>query len=201
MVAQYMADEVRPFLAPVPVPLQLVDHPAEEGIAPRFENVSMRPASELADELDGAADWLGVRVAEILLAALGRAIGRTRGEGTVTVDVTAEHRRLFHTVSLICSDAPPMGPTEMLQGAHTALTGASSFSTATAEVLLNVATGQDLAAGGNHALELRVHRTGKQLHLDWSFDATRFDAYSIEELAEQFPLALIELTSNAAAPL
>ncbi|MGZ8802363.1 MAG: hypothetical protein ACXWZL_07085 [Mycobacterium sp.] len=162
--------------------------------------MSISPTSELADELDGAADWLGVRIEEILLAALGRALGRTRGEGDLVVDVTGEHPRLVHAVSLICSDALPMGPTEMLQGAHTALAAAPGLPTARSEVLLNVAADQN-ESDGAHVLELRVQRTGGQLHLDWSYDATRFDTYSIEELAEQFPFALIEVTSDAAAPL
>lgn len=195
-----MADEVRPLVNSVPATLQVVDHPAAECAESRFEIVSLPPTSELAEELDGAAEWLGVSGDEVLLAALGRAIGRTRGEGAVAVDVTGEHRWLFHTVSLICSDVPAMGPTEMLQGAHTALAAAPGTPTATAEVLLNVAADVDDAAG-SHLLELRVRRAGGQLRLDWRYDATRFDAYSIEELAEQFPLALIEITSDAAAPL
>lgn len=200
MVAPYMADEVRPFVTPVPASLQVVDHPSAEGIAPRFASLSSPPTSELAEELDGTADWLGVRVEEILLAALGRTLGRARGEGAVAVDVTGEHRWLYHTVSLICSDSPAMGPTEMLQGAHTTLAAAPGRPTAQSEILLNVAADQN-EAGGGHLLELLVHRTEGQLQFDWSYDATRFDAYSIEELAEQFPLALIEITSDAAAPL
>ena len=195
-----MADEVRPFVTPAAVPLQVADRPAAEAIAPRREIFTSPPTSELTEELDGAAEWLGVRVEEILLAALGRALGRTRGEGVVTVDVTGEHRWLFHTVSLVCSDAPPMGPTEMLQGAYTALAAAPGRPTGQAEVSLNVAADQNDTDGG-HALELRVHRAGGLLNLDWRYDATRFDDYSVEELAEQFCLALIEITSDAAAPL
>lgn len=195
-----MADEVRHLVTPVPTTLLVVDHPSVEGIAPRFEKLSSPPSSELADELEGAADWLGVRVEEILLAALGRALGRTRGEGAVAVDVTGEHRWLFHSVALICSDAPAMGPTEMLQGAHTALAAASGRLEAQSQVLLNVAADQN-DAGGDHVLELRVHRTGGELQLDWSYDANRFDLYSIEEMAEQFPYALVEITSDAAKPL
>ncbi len=199
MVASYMADEVSPFVNPVPAKLQLVDHAAEDGIAPRFAELNTLPTSEFADELGGAAGWLGVQAEEILLAALGRALGRTRGEGAVAVDVADEGRSVSRGISLICSDAPPMGPTEMLQGAHTALAAASGSAAATSEVLLSLAADQNEAA--NHVLELWVHRTGEQLHLDWSYDVTRFDAYSIEELAEQFPFALIEITSDAAAPL
>jgi hypothetical protein len=67
-------------------------------------------------------------------------------------------------------------------------------------VLLNVAADRN-EPGAGHALELRVHRAGDGLQLVWAYDAARFDAYSIEEMAEQFPLALIDITSDAAAPL
>lgn len=201
-----MADEVRRVVGPALATLQLVDHAAEDGMAQKLEKsqklekLSTQPSSELAGELDGAADWLGVPIQEILLAALGRALGRTRGEGALAVDVTVEGSPWFQSVSLMCSDADPMGPTEMLQGAHTALAGATGSSSAPSEVLLNLTTAQN-DARGNHLLELRVCRIGEQIQLDWLYDATRFDLYSIEEMAEQFPFALIELTSDAAAPL
>ena len=38
-------------------------------------------------------------------------------------------------------------------------------------------------------------------YLDWWYDANRFDRYTIDELIEQFPLALFEMTSDAAAPV
>lgn len=195
-----MADEVRPLVTTVAAPLEVFDRPTVEGNAPQFEMLRMASTSEFADEIDGAAEWLGVPVEEILLAALGRSLGRTRGEGGVAVDVATGPAPPHRAVWLICSDAPPMGPTEMLQGAHTALTAAAGRAAIPCQVLLDVAaeaTGSD----GGHALGLHVHRAGGALHLDWRYDTTRFDAYSIEEMAEQFPLALIEITSDAAAPL
>jgi hypothetical protein len=142
-----------------------------------------------------------VRVEEILLAALGRTIGRTRGEGTVTVDVTGGQRWLSHPVSLTCAAGPRSGPTEMLQGARAALAGAPGRESAQAELLLNVAVAPLVDAPAGRALELRVQRVDGLLQVDWWYDAARFDAYSVEEMAEQFPLALIEITSDAAAPL
>jgi len=47
--------------------------------------------------LTEATEWLGVAADEILLAALGRTIARTIGEGVVAVDVTGEARWLLHT--------------------------------------------------------------------------------------------------------
>jgi hypothetical protein len=55
--------------------------------------------------------------------------------------------------------------------------------------------------GLGYALELRAYRVDGQLHLDWWYDSARFDPYTIEELTEQFPLALFEMTSDAAAPV
>ena len=55
--------------------------------------------------------------------------------------------------------------------------------------------------GLGYALELRVYRTDGLLHLDWWYDTGRFDHYTVEELSEQFPLALFDMTSDAAAPV
>ena len=51
--------------------------------------------------------------------------------------------------------------------------------------------------GLRHALELRAYRADGLVQLDWWYDTRSFDAYTIEELTEQLPLALIELTSEA----
>jgi hypothetical protein len=37
--------------------------------------------------------------------------------------------------------------------------------------------------------------------LDWWYDAPSFERHTIQELSEQLPYALIELTSEAAAPV
>lgn len=202
MVAPYITDEVeqRPVYS-APVTLDVFDHPSTDTLPTHLEKLSTSPSSELTEELDAAAEWLGVQAEEILLAALGRTLGRTRGEGTVTVDVTGGHRWLSHPVTLICAADHPMGPTEMLQGAHSALTVAPGRANAQAELLLNVSITGLIDAPAGRALELRAQRVNGLLQLDWWYDATRFDAYSVEEMAEQFPLALIEITSDAAAPL
>ncbi|AFM17264.1 hypothetical protein Mycch_2491 [Mycolicibacterium chubuense NBB4] len=201
MVAPYIADEVKhPFVNTAPVALDVFDHAAATTNASRLEIFSAVSASELTEELDGAAEWLGVQIEEILLAALGRTFGRTRGDGAVGVDVTGGHRWLCHPVTLLCAASWPMGPTEMLQGAHTALKTASGRPAAQSEILLNVSPAHDDAAGGR-ALELRVRRADGLLHFDWLYDPARLDAYSVEEMAEQFPLALVEITSDAGAPL
>jgi hypothetical protein len=53
-----------------------------------------------------------------------------------------------------------------------------------------------------HALEVRVYRTGDDLvQTDWWYDTRRLDRYTVEEMTEQFPLALIDLTSDAVPPI
>lgn len=201
MVAPYISDEVKQRPVRSAPGLDVFDHPSIDALPNELEKFSTLPSSELAEELDAAAEWLGVHVEEVILAALGRTLGRTRGEGTVTVDVTGGNRWLSHPVTLICAADHPMGPTEMLQGAHTALAGAPGRVSGQAELLLNV-TATDLAdEPAGRALELRVLLADGLLHLDWWYDTARFDSYSVEEMAEQFPLALIEITSDAAAPL
>ena len=39
------------------------------------------------------------------------------------------------------------------------------------------------------------------VQLDWWYDTRSFDRHTVEELAEQLPLALIELTSEAIPPV
>lgn len=101
---------------------------------------------------------------------------------------------------MICAAAQPMGPTEMLQGAHGGLTAAVGHPVAQSELLLSIADGRDDGPSAR-ALELRVQRVDGLLHIDWWYDESRLDAYSVQEMAEQFPLAVIEITSDAAAPL
>ena len=201
MVAPYVSDEVetRPGRF-APEILDVFDRPVVDTLPARPEKFGTMSSSELTDELAGAAEWLGVHVEEILLAALGRTFGRTRGEGAVAVDVSGGHRWASRPVSMICAAGQPMGPTEMLQCAHSALAGAPFRAGAQSEVLLNVAD-RVVDLPFTRALEVRVQRIDGLLHIDWWYDETRLDAYSVEEMAEQFPRAVIEITSDAAAPL
>lgn len=202
MVAPYTADEVKAtFATAIPESLDVFDYPAADAGAAQLENVTTPPSSELAAELDGAAEWLGVTVEEILLAALGRTLGRTRGDGAVAVDVACDRQGLCHPVSLICAAGAPMGPTELLQGAHNALAAAPERACGESQLALRVLNTDAGQGGSGYALELRVTRMDGSLRADWVYNAGRLDAYSVEEMAEQFSLALIEITSDAGAPL
>jgi hypothetical protein len=214
MVAPYVADHSSDLTYPVDTmalpTLRVADHEIADGTAPVLDKLSTAPSEELTAEVDGATEWLGVAADEILLAALGRTIARTIGDGVVAVDVTGERRWLLHAIPLLCAASQQASPTEMLRDVHRMLNATPVPSAPlSSEVFLNyigeLSDGTDPAyetpPGLGYALELRVYRTDGLLHLDWWYDSTRFDRYTIEELTEQFPLALFEMTSDAAAPV
>jgi len=214
MVAPYLADQSGDLTYPVDKlgfpTLRVVDHDIAEGTFPDLNKLSMLPSEAVTAEVDGATEWLGVAADEILLAALGRAIARTVGDGVVAVDVTGERRWLLHAIPLLCATSQQASATEMLGTVHRMLSAVSAHATSLpSEVLVNyigtLPAGStpmyETPPGLGYALELRVYRGDGLLHLDWWYDATRFDRYTIEELMEQFPLALFEMTSDAAAPV
>lgn len=58
---------------------------------------------------------------------------------------------------------------------------------------------RDMLPGLGHAIELRVYRTSGLLHTDWWYDSRRLGRAEAEALADQFPVALRELTQDAVA--
>jgi hypothetical protein len=201
---------IRPFGDYASATLQIADYGVAEGTrSSTMQRVSAPPTSELAAELDGASSWLDVAPDALLLAALGRTIARVIGDGVTAVDVTDDRRWLLHAVPLICATAQHASATGVLTDVHRALATAPSYpADASSELLLNyvgaVPEGSmpvhETPPGLGHALEVRVYSSADMLHVDWWYDAARFDSYTVEELSEQFGLALVEMTSDADAP-
>lgn len=201
MVAPYLASPpsnvMTPLKSSAKATLRVSDH--DIGATGRPEKpvrLSTRLASELTAELDWAQQSLGLAADEILLAALGRAIARTIGDGVVAVDIARDGRLVSQPVYLTCA-----------MGAHYGFGQIASH--ALSEIYFNylgtvreVSSNETASETPNlyHALELRVYRTTDLLHLDWWYDTRRFYPSTVEELTEQFPLALIELTSDAIPP-
>jgi hypothetical protein len=215
MVAPDMAtpssEVMNPFADYATATLHVADFDIARGTGSSgMARLSTPPTSELAAELDGAASWLGVAPDEILLAALGRTVARVIGEGITAVDVADDRRWLLHAVPLICATPQQASATEVLGGVHRALAAAPNHAAhPTSEILLNYVGAvpeesmpiHETPPGLGHALELRVYHAAGLLHVDWWYDTSRFERYTIEELTEQFPFALFEVTSDAAAPL
>ena len=192
--------------------LQLSDYPADgRPLVQDLEMVEAPLPALLTMELDGAAEVLGLTIDEILLAALGRAIERTIGNGAVSVDVPV-YGTSVHPVALSCATPAQVDANEMLAGVHHSLDALAVHrivhgvpddprAEPVSEVLF--ANGDSAATRPHlgHLLELRAYRQGDAIALDWWFDCRSFEPYSVIELAEQFPLALIELTSEATPPV
>ena len=157
----------------------------------------------LTAEFDGALSSLRTTADVLLLAALGRAVERTLGAGVVSVGI-ADGNFAGSAVALRCVSARETHATAALLEADRTLALSSvhdAESVPVSEIVLSPAGTAALGLDADRALQVSAYRQDGVLQLDWCYDSRRFDAYTIVELAEQFPLALIELTSEAIGPL
>jgi len=198
------------------VNLRLVDHEAAGPPRPDdMAKVAAPLSSTLTAELDGARCYLDVPAEAILLAAISRTIARTIGDTDLAVDVDAGGEC---TVVVACMSARYASATEVLRAVHHSLAAAQHHTaappvsasdvlfswrrTAPGPVSHHVLPPHEMLPSSGHALEVRVYRTGDDLvQTDWWYDTRRLDRYTVEEMTEQFPLALIDLTSDAVPPI
>ena len=149
----------------------------------------------LRAELDGARCETGAGAAQILLAALGRTVARTIGDGVLTVDVDAGESTA-DGVALPCASERELSAYELLAAVRRALAGGGA---APRPTHVYFAHGPAAAAEDRHRLEVHTRLDSDPadtIVVDWWYDTRSFDATTVDELAEQFPLALIELTSE-----
>lgn len=196
------------------VNLRVVDH--QVGGPPRPDDLAKMAApltSTLTAELDGAQCYLAVPAEEILLAALSRTIARTIGDTDLAVDVDAGGKC---TVVVACRSSRTASATEVLRAVDRSLAAAYHHIAASpapaSDVLFSysrtvpgplprdVLPPHEVLPSGGHVLEVRVYRTDDLVEMDWWYDTRRLDSYTVEEMTEQFPLALIDLTSDAIPP-
>jgi hypothetical protein len=198
------------------VNLRLVDHQAAG--PPRPDDMAKLAApltSTLTAELDGAQCYLDVPAEAILLTAISRTIARTIGDTDLAVDVDAGGEC---TVVVACMSARNASATEVLRAVHRSLAAAHHHTaappvpssdvffsyrrTVPGPVSHDVLPRHEMLPSSGHALEVRVYRTADDLvQMDWWYDTRRLDRYTVEEMTEQFPLALIDLTSDAVPPI
>lgn len=148
----------------------------------------------LTAELHGAQVAMGCDIEHLLLAALGRTVARTIGEGMLVVDVLcsaglAEARR----IGVPCLSLRGLSGPELLAAVHL---GADGADRPWADMRLVCREGPGSDETGP-PLAVHIHpATGATMAVHWRFDTRGFDHCTVEELAEQFPLALIEVTSG-----
>jgi len=171
---------------------------------PRPEDILRLSASltcELTAELDGAVEFVGVGVEELLLAALGRAIARTIGVGVVTVSGLTT----VAPIRLCCASERELDADGLLAEVRQALTVVQHAAVPPAEVVFSyLGLPPDPALGplqvtDGPALGVLAYRCGDAMQMDWWYDVRRLDLCTVEELAAQFRLGLIGLTSEASA--
>lgn len=153
---------------------------------------------DLTDELDGALHVAAVGLEELLLAALGRAIARTISVGVVTVGgLTA-----VSPIRLACVLESSLDADGLLAEVRNALAAPPQATPGPADVMFSfLGMAPEPALGPLHlvdgpALSVLAYRCGGVLQMDWWYDARRLDACTVEELADQFRLGLIGLTSE-----
>jgi hypothetical protein len=181
---------------------------------PELDDLSVlsAPLSDvLTQELDGACVALGLTPDEVLLAALGRTIHRVIGDGVLAVDVPGYGTKVY-PVALTVEGPDHMPAREMLASVHHTVAALSVHQVvygvpddvqarAESDVLFAYGDAAANCAVAGHLLELRAYRHDGVLVLDWRYDTRSFEAYTIEELSEQFAFGLIELTSEATSPI
>jgi hypothetical protein len=189
--------------------IHIVDYDTPDASRPaEMVRLSTPETEELTAELDGATEYLGVPADEVLLAALARTMAKTLGDGTVPVDVASERGSLLDAVPLVCTTAQHSDATDVLRGVHNVLASATeSTADGMSEMYFNYlgevpedsvpVPVQETPPGLGHALEMRIYRTAGLVHVDWWYDTSHFEPYTVEELAEQFPRAVYEMTTDA----
>lgn len=154
---------------------------------------------ELTAELDGSVETAGVGVEELLLAALGRAIARTIGVGVVTVSGLTT----VAPIRLCCATERELDADGLLADVRRALAVPPQPAPAPAEVVFSfLGLPPDPSLGplqviDGPALGVLAYRCGDVMQMDWWYDDRRLDRCTVEELAAQFRLGLIGLTSEA----
>jgi len=192
MVAPLLADSGQ-------VSSWIADHHVVSAPAPiDIAHVSGVLNSVLAGELAGAAEQLDVTAEELLLAALCRTVSRTLGDGVLSVDVDADN--WTGRAALVCAPRTELSAADMLVATRNAVRAATPAPQARCDIRFGYHTDAPLAAADGVLLALHAHHdpAADVVVLDWCYDTRSFEAYTIEELAEQFPLALTEIASEAA---
>ncbi|CRZ14544.1 hypothetical protein [Mycolicibacterium neworleansense] len=163
-------------------------------VASDMATVSSSLDDVLSAELHGAQAAMGCGAEQLLLAALGRTVARTIGEGLLVVDIVSGPERAgFRRVGVPCMADRGLSGAELLVAARP---GADIGDHPSADVSFAYGAGPR-AGQSEHPLALQVRcDTATTMRLDWRFDSRRFDRCTVDELAEQFPLALIEVTSG-----
>ncbi len=161
--------------------------------------LSVPLSHDLTAELDGAVQAADFGVEEFLLAALARAIARAIGVGVATVSGLTT----VQPIKLCCAIESGMDANALLADVRDAMSPARHGAQLPADVVFSfLGLPPEPSFGPLHladgpALGVLAYRFDGALQMDWWYDARRLHGCTVEELAAQFRLGLIGLTSEA----
>lgn len=200
-------DVVRPAAGPTQLHVADYDIGTDDSAGATLDMARLEaPMSQVVtEEVDGASWYLTLDVEILLIAALGRAIDRVIGPGQIVLDVATANERVGGALAVVrriplqCVSYNKVSATEMLRNVCAAFDETIADQDQVSEVLFGYGMTPIVGThpGQAHTLELRAYRCDGVLQLDWWYASSRFSASTIEELAEQFTLAAIELASEA----
>lgn len=150
-------------------------------------------SAEVTAELGAAVDTVGGGgVERVILIALGRAVGRALGGGALTVRLVSDSPPMVapETFSLRCLPGTEITLDCLVAALCPAASGAADT------VLRYTDSGAPTAPAGGLPLELHARMSRGILQMYWWYDVRGFDRCTVEEIAAQFPLALIEVSSG-----
>lgn len=169
----------------------ITDHHADTSPSPHdMAKRAGRLSCLLTAELLAESERAGVPVERLVTAAFGRTVGCTVGAGELAVRVDGESGPPT-TFIVGCTDEWGLSGAEAIsrvQPAPQAVTPAACVSYRSA------VEGTSPEAG--FQLVLHARQGADVLYLDWWYDTRSFDAATVAELDEQFPLAVITTTSG-----
>ena len=135
----------------------------------------------------------GAALEVMLTAALGRALARTVGTGTLSVHVDGELAE-GSIGRLDCTLEPPLTTAALLSAYAPSVLADGAQSPEAWVSYRSVVAGTSAPEG--YLLALHARRGADVIYLDWWYDSRSFERHTVEEFDEQLPLALIEVTSN-----
>lgn len=177
--------------------LRLVDfEPSGGGRRGGWASLHTELGQVLTLELAWAGAALDLPEGVVLVAALARAIGRTIGDGEVDVVIAG-----VGLVRVNCVGGPWPACAQLLGAVRDSVAGARQPGP-DVQADLGFAYGSCADAATlpvGHLLALTVYPGAGIQNLVWSYRTDLFMRVTIEELAEQLPLALAELTAEVVA--
>jgi hypothetical protein len=149
-------------------------------------------------ELEYAVGATGFEIQDFLLAALGRAIAKAFGSGSVIIAKLTAAK----PIRLCCATERELAADHLLEHVRAALDAGRCTGSGVDLVFTHLPLAQNMVfvsveAADGAALHVLTYHGDELLEVEWVYDSRRLFDATIEDLSKQFTLALVELTLEA----